>query len=110
MHDQRPNAQNKSAMKGGTMPNSCPSDLPRVAKVYIRTQELAEELQKPITRKFKNCKVYLCFQDTIWEAYLADIQLVGKYVKGFHFSYVLLIFIVNMCGFSFESHKMPYFY
>ena len=106
MHDQRPNAQNKSATKGETMPNSCPSDLPRVAKVYIRTQEL----QKPITRKFKKCKVFLCFQDTIWEAYWADIQLVGKYVKGFHFSYVLLIFIVNMCGFSFESHKMPYFY
>ena len=36
---------------------------------------LAEELQKPIIRKFRKPKVYLSFVDNILGADLADIQL-----------------------------------
>ena len=34
--------------------------------------ELANELYKPITRKFKKRKVYSPFKDNIWSADLAD--------------------------------------
>ena len=39
------------------MPNPYSSDLLRVAKVSVCTQQLAEELHKAIIRKFKKCKV-----------------------------------------------------
>ena len=55
--------------------------------------QLAEELHKPIIRKFKKGKVYSGFQDNIWGADLADMQLVSKFNKGFRFLlYVIDIF------------------
>ena len=48
--------------------------------------QLAEELYKPIIRKFKKRKVYSRFKDTIWGADLADMQLISKFNKGFRFS------------------------
>ena len=45
--------------------------------------QLAEELQKPIIRKFKKRKVYSGFKDIIWGCYLADMQLISKFNKGF---------------------------
>ena len=39
-------------------------------------EELAEELHKPITRKFVKDKVYSSLKDNIWGADLADIQLI----------------------------------
>ena len=42
-------------------------------------QQLAEELHKPIIRKFKKYKVYTFYKDNIWGADLADIQLMNKY-------------------------------
>ena len=36
--------------------------------------QLANELHKPIIRKFKNKKVYSLFRDNIWGAGLADMQ------------------------------------
>ena len=44
--------------------------------------QLADELHKPITRKFKKRKVYFSFKDNIWGADLADMQLISK---GFRF-------------------------
>ena len=49
-------------------------------------KKLAEELHKPITRKFKKRKVYLIFIDNIWGADLADMQLISKFNKGIRFS------------------------
>ena len=46
-------------------------------------QQLANELQKPIIRKFKKGKVYSSFKDNIWGVDLADMQLISKYNKGF---------------------------
>ena len=48
-------------------------------------QKLAKELHKPIIRKFKKRTVYSGFIDNIWEADLADMQLISKFNKGFRF-------------------------
>ena len=48
-------------------------------------EQLAEELHKPIIRKFKKRKVYSGFKDNIWGADLADMQLISKFNKGFRF-------------------------
>ena len=48
-------------------------------------EQLAEELHKPIIRKFKKRKVYSVFKDNIWGADLADMQLISKFNKGFRF-------------------------
>ena len=58
----------------------------------------AEELHKPIIRKFKKIKVYSKFKDNIWGVDLADMQLLSKHNKGIRFYYVLLIFLVSMLG------------
>ena len=50
-------------------------------------QQLANELHKPIIRKFKKRKVYSSFRDNIWGIDLADMQLLSKYNKGI--SYLL---------------------
>ena len=47
--------------------------------------QLAEELHKPIIRKFKKRTVYSRFKDNIWGADLADMQLISKFNKGFKF-------------------------
>ena len=44
--------------------------------------QLANELHKPIIRKFKKIKVYSSFRDNIWGDYLADMQSLSKYNKG----------------------------
>ena len=48
----------------------------------VPNQQLANELHKPIIRKFKKRKVYSSFKDNIWSVDLADIQLISKYRKG----------------------------
>ena len=45
-------------------------------------QQLVNELYKPIIRKFKKGKVYSSFKVNIWDADLADMQLISKYNKG----------------------------
>ena len=49
------------------------------------THQLAEELHKPIIRKFKKRTVYSRSKDNIWGADLADLQLISKFNKGFIF-------------------------
>ena len=44
--------------------------------------KLANELHKPIIRKFIKRKVYSSFKDNIWGADLADMQLLRKFNKG----------------------------
>ena len=44
--------------------------------------QLANELHKPIIRKFKKTKVYSSYKDNIWGVDLADMQSLGKYNKG----------------------------
>ena len=44
--------------------------------------KLADELHKPIIRKFNKRKLYSCFKDNIWGVDLADMQLLSKFNKG----------------------------
>ena len=54
--------------------------------------QLADELHKPIIRKFKKRKVYSSFRDNIWGVDLADMHLLSKFNKGFRF----LLFIIHI--------------
>ena len=47
--------------------------------------QLADELHKPITRKFKKRKVHSSFSDNIWGVDLTDMQLLSKFTKRFRF-------------------------
>ena len=54
-------------------------------KSVSQNQQLAEELHKPIIKKFKKRKVHSTFKDNIWGADLADMQLISRYNKGIRF-------------------------
>ena len=43
--------------------------------------QLADELRKPVIRKFEKRKVYSSFRANIWGADLADMQLLNKFDK-----------------------------
>ena len=55
------------------------------AKLMPQNEQLANELHKPIIRKFEKRRVYSTFKDNIWGADLADMQLLSKYNKGIRF-------------------------
>ena len=59
-------------------------------------QELAEELQTPIIRKFHKRKEHSFVLDNIWGADLANMQLISKFnKKKIVLLYVLSIFSVK---------------
>ena len=45
--------------------------------------QLANEIHKPIIKKFNKRKVYSSFKDNIWGVDLADVQLLSKFNNGF---------------------------
>ena len=47
--------------------------------------QLANELHRPIIKKFKKGKVYFSFKDNIWRLDLADMQSLSKFNKGFKY-------------------------
>ena len=55
------------------------------AKLIPENEQLANELHKPIIRKFEKRRVYSTFKDHIWGVDLADMQLLSKYNKGIRF-------------------------
>ena len=59
-------------------------------KLAPQNQQLAEELHKPIIRKFEKRKVHAAFKDNIWDADLTDIQLLNKYNKGIRFLFCVI--------------------
>ena len=54
-------------------------------KLIPQNEQLADELHKPIIRKFEKRKVYSAFKDHIWAADLADMELLSRYNKGIRF-------------------------
>ena len=50
--------------------------------VNERNYQLANELHKPIIKKFQKGKVDTSFRDNIWGVDLADMQSLSKYNKG----------------------------
>ena len=45
-------------------------------------EELAEELHKPVIKKFKRRKVYSRFKDNIWAADLAEMESLSSKIKN----------------------------
>ena len=64
--------------KGNAKHTTKPSSLERTGNNKI----LAEELHKPVIKKFNKRKVYSQFRDNIWGVYLADMQSLSKKNKG----------------------------
>ena len=71
--------------------------------------QLANELHKPIIRKFRKRKVYSSFKDNIWGVDLADMQPLSKFNKGFKYllcaidlfsKYAWVVFIKDKKGTS----------
>ena len=54
-------------------------------KLTPQNQQLAEELHKPIIKIFEKRRVHAAFKDNIWDADLADMQLLSRYNKGIRF-------------------------
>ena len=54
-------------------------------KSILQNEQLAEELHKPIIRKFIKRKMYSTFKNNFLRADLADMQLISKFNKGFRF-------------------------
>ena len=54
-------------------------------KSVFNDEKLAEELRKPIIKFFFKRPVQSGFEDNIWGADLADMQLINKFNKGFRF-------------------------
>ena len=52
-----------------------------VKNEFMQNKELAEELHKPIIRKFEKRKVQSSFIDNTWVADLAGMQLLNKFNK-----------------------------
>ena len=51
----------------------------------ILNKKLAEELHKPVLRKFKKRKVHSCFKDNVSGADLIDMPWLSKFNKGIRF-------------------------
>ena len=52
----------------------------------MSSQELTEELPKPIVRKFEKCIIHSGFIDNIWVTAVADMQLLRKFNEVICFS------------------------
>ena len=61
------------------------NEIKQLNNCLTETEQLAEELQKPLIKKFKRRKLFSSFKDNIWGADLADMQLISKFNKGFRF-------------------------
>ena len=53
---------------------------------------LAEELHKPVIKKFNKRKLYSQFKDNIWGVDLADMRLLSKQNKGIKY----LLFAIDL--------------
>ena len=72
----------------------------------MSNQELAEELHKPVIRKFEKQKAYIPFIDNTWSADLANMQLISKFNKGICFSLCAIdIFSKHACAISLKGKK-----
>ena len=65
----------------------------------IENKQLADELHKPIIKKFKKRKKYSSFKDNIWGVDLADMQLISKFNKGIKYLLCVIDFGLG-CSFK----------
>ena len=77
-----------------------------IPKESISNKELAEELHKPIIRKFNKRKIHSFFIDNTWGADLADMQLTSKFNNGVRsLLCVIDIFSKSACVIPFTDKK-----
>ena len=69
----------KKSIGSGTTKSS---SLVRVNKLKDSSSILADELHKPVIKKFEKRKVYWQFKNNIWGVHLADMQSLSKKNKG----------------------------
>ena len=67
---------------------------------HMLNQQLADEGNKPIIRKFKICKVHSSFKDNIWGADLGYMQLISKYNKSFRFLLYIIDLVVSFSKYT----------
>ena len=68
-----------------------------------QNEQLADELHKPIIKKFKKREAYSTCKEYIWAADLADMQLIRKSNKGFIFLLCVSDIFYQIClGCSFK--------
>ena len=56
----------------------------RETRIISEDQPLANELCRPVTRKFQRCNA-CSYRDKIWNAGLVDVRLINKYNKAVRF-------------------------
>ena len=61
------------------------SNTNKETNIDCENKELAEELHKPIIRKFKKRKIYLFLADNILGSDLADMQRLSNFNEGIRF-------------------------
>ena len=66
-----------------------PSSLERMGSGIASSSILADELHKPVIKKFNKRKVYLQFKDNIWGVDLADMLSLSRKIKVLNIFYVL---------------------
>ena len=81
-----------------------------VKNEIMQNKELAEELHKPIIRKFEKRKVHSSFIDNIWDADLADMQLLSKFIKGIFLLCVIDIYSKYVWVIPLKNKKRYYSY
>ena len=67
-----------------------PADKSAIKSKITPNQQLVEKSHQPINGKFEKQKVYSSFEDNIWGADLADMQLISKYDEVFLFSVCII--------------------
>ena len=77
------------------------------AESISEDQKLAKELHRPIARKFQWPKLYLSYQNSIWDADLANMELISKYNKRAKFL-LCVIDIYSKCAWvsHWETRKL----
>ena len=71
--------------------------------------QLANELHKPIIKKFKKRKVYSSFRDNVWGVDLADMQSLSKYNKGTKYLCAIDLFSKYVCVVPLKDKKRNYY-
>ena len=80
----------KMSGKGNAKSTAEPSAFARSSLERTENNKiLAEELHKPVIKKFNKRKVYSQFKDNIWGVDLADTQSLSKKMKVLNIFYVL---------------------
>ena len=78
-------------------PTAEPSSLERMGSGFKKLKNsssiLANELHKPIIKKFEKRKVYSQFKDNIWGVGLADMQSLSRKNKGIKYLFMCYRFI-----------------